>query len=107
MIRKFDSIVEQIIQESQRNGEFKNLPGSGEAIDLKEYFETPEEYRMVYKIMKDNDMVPDEVRMIKELADSKEMLLSDTLSAEERMHLQEHVNKLEPKVRLKLDSIKR
>jgi hypothetical protein len=43
----FDKNVESLIKEAQARGEFDNLPGKGKPIDLTEYFNTPEDVRVV------------------------------------------------------------
>ncbi|HLF73446.1 MAG TPA: DUF1992 domain-containing protein, partial [Anaerolineales bacterium] len=57
----FDRIVEAIIQEAMERGEFDNLAGKGKPIDLTEYFETPEEVRMAYSVLKSAGITPREV----------------------------------------------
>ena len=42
----FDRMVEAMIKEAMERGEFDNLPGKGQPIDLTEYFEMPEEVRL-------------------------------------------------------------
>ena len=39
----------------------------GKPIDLRAYFETPEELRMAYSILKSNDFAPQEVEVLKEI----------------------------------------
>ena len=53
----FDKIVEAIIREAQERGDFDNLKGKGKPIDLSAYFETPEDLRMVYSMLKNAGMV--------------------------------------------------
>ena len=45
----FDKLVESMIKEAQKRGEFDNLPGKGKSIDLTAYFETPEEVRVAIR----------------------------------------------------------
>ncbi|HLF73455.1 MAG TPA: DUF1992 domain-containing protein [Anaerolineales bacterium] len=70
----FDRIVEAIIQEAMERGEFDNLAGKGKPIDLTEYFETPEEVRMAYSVLKSAGITPREVDLLKEIARLKETL---------------------------------
>jgi len=70
----FDRIVEALIREAMERGEFDNLPGKGKPIDLTEYFETPEEVRLAYSILKGAGMTPREVDLLKEIAELKQIL---------------------------------
>lgn len=70
----FDSLVEALIREAQERGEFDNLPGQGKPIDLKAYFETPEEVRMAQSVLKNAGMTSPEVRLLKEIAELRQVL---------------------------------
>ena len=48
-------------------GEFDNLPGKRKPLDLEAYFNTPEELRMAFAMLKSNEFVPEEVEMLKEI----------------------------------------
>lgn len=69
-----ESAVEERIKEAIARGEFDDLKGRGKPIDLDAYFNTPEDLRMAYSILKSNNFVPEEVEMMKEIADLKEKL---------------------------------
>ena len=70
----FDKSVEAIIREAMERGEFDNLPGKGKPIDLGAYFDTPEEVRLAYSILKNADVLPEEAALLKEIAALKEEL---------------------------------
>ena len=55
-------------------GEFDNLSGKGKPLDLEAYFNTPEDLRMAYSILKSNDFVPEEVEIMKEISSLKDRL---------------------------------
>lgn len=67
----FDKLVESIIKEAMERGEFDNLPGKGKPIDLTAYFETPEDVRMAYAVLKNAGMTSREVELLKEIAELK------------------------------------
>ena len=69
----FDRIVEAIIREATEGGEFDNLPGKGKPIDLSEYFETPEEVRLAYSVLKNAGMTSREVDLLKVIAELKQV----------------------------------
>lgn len=68
------SAIERIIQEAMARGEFDNLPGSGKPIDLSAYFDTPEELRLAYSVLKSADILPQEAELLREIAGLKEQL---------------------------------
>jgi hypothetical protein len=70
----FDRIVEALIREAMERGEFDNLSGKGRPIDLTEYFETPEEVRLVHSVLKGAGMTPREVDLLREIAELKQVL---------------------------------
>ena len=64
--------VDEIIRNAMARGEFDNLPGAGKPIDLSAYFDTPEELRLAYSVLKSADILPQEAELLKEIAALKE-----------------------------------
>lgn len=64
--------VEEIIRNAMERGEFDNLAGAGKPIDLSAYFDTPEEMRLAYSVLKSADILPQEAELLKEIAALKE-----------------------------------
>jgi hypothetical protein len=64
----FDRIAENRIREAMEQGEFDNLPGAGEPLNLEEYFSTPEDLRMAYSVLKSANCRPLEVELLAEIA---------------------------------------
>jgi hypothetical protein len=81
-----ESAIEQIIREGIARGEFENLKGKGKPLNLDDYFNTPEDVRMGYSVLKANDFVPEEVERLKEIAAIREKLQAVT-GSEERLAL--------------------
>jgi hypothetical protein len=73
-----EKFVEEQIRRAMEAGEFDNLPGKGKPIDLRAYFETPEDLRLAYSILKGNNFVPEEVELLKEIQALKHRLESCT-----------------------------
>jgi Domain of unknown function (DUF1992) len=71
-----EKAVETIIKEAQERGDFDNLKGKGQPIDLDAYFETPEELRLAYTALKNAGMVSPEVELLQEIAALNERLAS-------------------------------
>ena len=63
----FDKLVEQKIREAQEAGEFDDLEGAGRPVNLEAYFNTPEELRAGYALLKNAGVLPQEAVVIKEL----------------------------------------
>lgn len=57
---------EQILGAIER-GEFDNLPGMGKPLRLEHDRLVPEEYRLAYRIMRDNDVLPEWIGLQKEI----------------------------------------
>ena len=63
----FDKLVEQKIREAQEAGEFDGLEGAGRPVNLEAYFNTPEELRAGYAVLKNAGVLPEEAAVLKEL----------------------------------------
>lgn len=60
--------VEDIIRQAMERGEFDNLAGAGKPIDLSAYFDTPEEIRLAYSVLKNANVLPQEAELLKTIA---------------------------------------
>ncbi len=69
----FDKAVDSIIKEAMERGDFDNLPGKGKPIDLTAYFDTPEDVRAAYALLKNAGMAPREVELLKEIAELRKI----------------------------------
>jgi DNA-binding response OmpR family regulator len=59
------------IQSAMERGEFENLKGKGKPLDLNEYFDTPEEIRLGYTLLKNAGYVPEEVQLRNQIEELK------------------------------------
>lgn len=73
-----EKFVEDQIKKAMAEGEFDNLPGKGKPIDLDAYFQTPEDLRICYSILKGGNIVPEEVQMLKDIEALREELAACT-----------------------------
>ena len=48
-------------------GEFNDLKNKGKPLNLDDYFDTPEDLRMAYSVLKSADVIPEEVQLLKEI----------------------------------------
>ena len=69
--------ADEALENAARSGLFSNLPNAGRPLDLDGYFETPEEWRMAFSILKNADTPPEEVNLLREIADLREQLATE------------------------------
>lgn len=69
-----DQWVEKHIKDAQENGEFDNLPGSGQPLILDDDSAVPEELRTGYRILKNAGYLPPELQDRKEAIELDHML---------------------------------
>jgi hypothetical protein len=101
-----ESAIEQRIREAIERGDFDDLPGKGKPIDLEAYFNTPEDLRMAYSILKSNNFFPEEVEIMKEIADLK-VQIADAPDDATRERLTSRLNERTLTLRLLLDKRRR
>ena len=67
-LRLVEDHIGRHLAESEKTGELQAAPSFGKPLDYGEgYFETPEDLRMGYKILKDAGYVPPEVELMQEI----------------------------------------
>src|SRR5215471_15864838 len=64
----FSRVAENRIREAMAQGQFDNLPGAGQPLNLEEYFSTPEDLRMAYGLLRSAKCVPAEVELLNEVS---------------------------------------
>jgi hypothetical protein len=94
----FDKLIENKIREAMDKGEFNNLPGKGQPLDLYSYFSTPEEMRLTHSILKNANVVPEEIELLREIGAVKQQLESCRDQAEHN-----RLRKLRDELTLKLN----
>lgn len=102
----FEKLVEAAIREAQERGDFDNLKGSGKPIDLSAYFETPEELRTAYSLLKNAGMAPAEVDLLGEIAALKEKL-SAVQKEEDHTRIQKMIREKQMQFNILLERQKR
>ena len=90
----FEKTIDEKITEAIAAGEFDNLPGKGVPLDLHAYFATPEHLRMSYSILKNADIIPEEMELLKQIEKLKESLKSCITGIEEEAVRRELSEKL-------------
>jgi len=66
--------TEGAIKNAMERGEFNNLKGKGKPLDLNEYFDTPEDIRLGYTLLKNAGYVPEEVQLLNQIEELKTKL---------------------------------
>ncbi len=81
-----EKFIEEQISKAMAEGEFDDLPGKGRPLDLSAYFQTPENLRLCYSILKNGNFTPPEVELLKEI-ESLRTQLEATSDDERRRQL--------------------
>ena len=105
-VMSIESAIEQIIREGMERGEFDTLKGKGKPLNLVDYFNTPEDVRMGFSILRSNDFVPEEVEIMKEIAALKEQIEAASNDSEGTA-LSDKYGQLKLKLSLLLDDRRR
>ena len=69
----FQILSERKIQEALEKGEFDNLPGAGKPLVFPD-IHIPSDVRMLYKVLKNSGLQPDEVALMNEINSLTEQL---------------------------------
>ena len=78
-----EKAIEEQIQRAMAEGKFDNLKGAGKPLNLDDYFATPEDIRVGYTMLKDNEFVPPEIELLKEIGILREKL-ANTVDEDEK-----------------------
>ncbi|MBM7553682.1 DUF1992 domain-containing protein [Thalassobacillus pellis] len=70
----FTSIVEEKIKQAIRDGELNDLPGKGKPLPKDDMEHVPAELRNGYKILKNANMIPEEMQVKKEMVSLEELI---------------------------------
>lgn len=82
---RWQSLIDQQIQQMQQAGELDNLPGTGKPLHLNDDPNTPDDMRLAYKILRQNDLAPDWIMQAREL-DTLRAQLVDKLNQAAKVH---------------------
>jgi hypothetical protein len=87
------NIVEERIQNAQKDGLFDNLPGKGKPLRLDDDSAVPEDLRLTFKILKNSNCLPIEMELRKEIF-SLRQLLNAAIDPEARREFRRELNLL-------------
>jgi len=72
-----DRIAEQRIQEAESRGEFNDLPGAGQPLQIEEDNPfIPAELRTAYRLLKNAGYLPEEVCLLRDIREAEQLLLA-------------------------------
>ncbi len=71
---EFANVAESRIQEALEAGQFENLQGHGQPLDLSAYFAAPSSLRAGFSLLKSASIVPPEVLAMQDIARLREIL---------------------------------
>ena len=89
-----ERIAERKIREASEKGEFDNLPGQGEPLNLEDDSHVPEDLRMAYKVLKNADCLPPEIELRKEIRQMEDLL--ETIPDEKERY--RHIKRINLKI---------
>ena len=77
-------LAENRIEEAIANGEFENLPGHGQPLELGEYFALPPAERAGVALLKSARIVPPEVELLRAIGELEEALTAAEAAGNEK-----------------------
>lgn len=89
----FDKIAEEKIREAMKDGEFDDLPGKGQPLNLEDDSHLPQDIRLAYKILKNAGCLPPELELRKEIR-TTEALLAGMQDTQEKYKQMKKLNYL-------------
>ena len=88
MFAAIERLAEERIREAMDRGEFDDLPGRGEPLELENDSHLPEDLRIAYKILKNADCLPPELHLRKEIHTTQQLLAGITDTQKKYKQLQ-------------------
>lgn len=102
----WEKAAEEAIRKSIENGEFNDLPGKGEPLNLDDYFAAPEEWRASFSLLRNANVLPEMLDLHCDVQRLKERL-EKTTDPEEQRELRRKVNEQETKLNLEKELFRR
>jgi hypothetical protein len=75
-MERWQSLIDQQLEAARKDGAFDNLPSTGKPLNLGDDPNTPDEMKLAYKILKENDLIPAWIEEGKELDAQREKLVA-------------------------------
>ena len=105
-IRTQDQVIADHLAQSYRSGELQSAESFGKPMKESEgYLETPDEFRMPFKVLKNAGITPPEVQLFHQRAELRAQLEAATSDAA-RQALQQRLSELEQVLALRLEGMR-
>lgn len=105
-LRTLDEAIADHLAQAQRSGELQGAPSYGKPLaEMAGWDETPVEFRLPFKILKNADVLPPEIALFHERATLRQAL-ADTPEGPERQALQRRLGELEQALALRLEGLR-
>jgi hypothetical protein len=98
--------IEASIREAIERGDFENLKGKGKPLNLNEYFDTPEDFRLGYSILKNAGYIPEEVELLNQITELKNQI-NTTIDINRRRDLQKKLHDTQLKYDIQMERMKK
>jgi hypothetical protein len=98
--------IDASIRKAIERGEFENLKGKGKPLNLNEYFDTPEDLRLGYSILKNAGYIPEEVELLNLITEIKAQI-KKTDDIARRKDLQKRLHDAQLKYDLYMEHMKK
>lgn len=102
----FEKIALEKIREAIANGEFDNLPGKGKPLMLDDEPDVPPHLRMSFKILKNANILPEEVQLRKVIHLLQQQLAAAQDELEQR-HLRRQIRDCETRFNILMERHRR
>jgi hypothetical protein len=97
---------EAAIRNAIERGEFENLKGKGKPLDLNDYYDTPEDIRIGYSLLKNAGFIPEEVDLLNQIAEIKAKI-KETSSEKDRQGLNKKLMDTQLKYDMRMERFKK
>jgi DnaJ homologue, subfamily C, member 28, conserved domain len=98
--------TEEAIRKAIERGEFENLKGKGKPLNLDDYFDTPEDTRIGYSLLKNAGFVPEEVELLNQITEIKARI-KETTNESDRKVLYRKLLDVQLKYDLRMERLKK
>ena len=106
-LKLLEDHIGRSLAESQHNGELKSAPSYGKALNLGDgYFETPDELRMGFKVLKDAGVLPPEVELMRQIEGLRQSLVALPEGSDAARRGRQRLSGLQQQLALRLEKLR-
>ena len=106
-LKLLEDHIGRSLTESQHNGELKSAPSYGKPLNLGDgYFETPDELRMGFKVLKDAGVLPPEVELMRQIEALRQSLAGLPEGADAARLGRQRLSALQQQLALRLERLR-